>query len=151
MKRILSFAIISSVLGSCNSSPESQTRLQEPLPIEAGAHDVAGAAIELNNGHRWIVNDEMKPFVSKGEELVSAYLQSGQTDYQQLARQIREQNSLLIKSCTMDGKSHEELHKWLHPHLAMVEELEQAEDDATAGKIISQLQKSYALYHQHFE
>ena len=26
-------------------------------------------AIELNNGEKWLVNEEMKPFVMKGEEL----------------------------------------------------------------------------------
>lgn len=150
MKRILFFAVISFILWSCNDSPEPQTRLQEPVHTEE-AHEDAGAVIELDNGSKWMVNNEMKPFVSKGEELINAYLQSGQTDYKQLARQIKEQNNLLIKSCTMDGKSHEELHKWLHPHLEMVEELEREEDGAMSKELISHLQKSYERYHQYFE
>jgi hypothetical protein len=37
----------------------------------------------------------------------------------------------------MDGKSHDELHKWLHPHMALIESLQEAENDDAANKIIS--------------
>lgn len=60
------------------------------------------------------MNDEMKPFVAKGEGLVTTYLQSSQTNYNKLAQKLKDQNNQLIKSCTMKGKSHDELHKWLH-------------------------------------
>ena len=97
-----------------------------------------------------MVNEEMKPFVMKGEELVNSYIQDNQTDYKALAQQLIEQNNQLIKSCTMNGKSHDELHKWLHPHLEIVNALEEEKDAAKANEIVLQLQKSYQDYHQYF-
>jgi len=96
------------------------------------------------------VNEEMKPFVMKGEELVNSYIQNNHTDYKALAQQLKEQNNKLIKSCTMDGKSHDELHKWLHPHLEIVKALEDEKDATKASEIVLQLQKSYQDYHQYF-
>ncbi|MBW7891309.1 MAG: hypothetical protein H3C48_09875 [Chitinophagaceae bacterium] len=150
MKRILFLVIITFVLYNCNTHPESQATEQETASTEGEADENIPMVIELDNGNKWTVNDEMKPFVSKGEELVNSYLQSQQTDYKQLAQQLKEENNQLIKSCTMDGRSHEELHKWLHPHLEMVEELAKEEDAGKAKELVAQLQKSYETYHQYF-
>ncbi len=43
----------------------------------------------------------------------------------------------------MDGKSHDELHKWLHPHLEIVKALANETDAEKSNKIVSKLQKSY--------
>jgi len=118
---------------------------------EGHQQDKAIETVELNNGERWLVNDEMKPFVEKGERLVNAYVQEGKSDYKELAAQIKGQNDQLVKSCTMDSKSDEELHKWLHPHLDLVKDLAQETDNVKAAETISNLQKSYRQYHQYFK
>ena len=51
----------------------------------------------------------------------------------------------------MDGKSHDELHKWLHPHLELVKELENSSDENEAKEIVLKLQKSNEMYHQYFK
>ena len=51
----------------------------------------------------------------------------------------------------MDGKSHDELHKWLHPHLELVEALEKSANENEAKGIVLKLQKSNEVYHQYFE
>jgi hypothetical protein len=73
--------------------------------------------IELNNGEKWKVNAEMIPHILEGEEILAKY---DNTDYKTLAKQLKEKNSGLIKSCTIEGKSHDELHKWLHPHIELI-------------------------------
>lgn len=50
----------------------------------------------------------------------------------------------------MDGKSHDELHKWLHPHLEIVKALENETDATKANGFVLQLQYSYQHYHQYF-
>ena len=50
----------------------------------------------------------------------------------------------------MDGKSHDELHKWLHPHLEIVKALEDEADASKANEIVLQLQDSYQQYHHYF-
>jgi len=150
MKKVLVLAISSFVLWSCNNSSEKAKSNQETKQ-EEHQHDETSEAVELNIGKKWIVNDEMKPFVAKGEGLVTTYLQSSHTNYNELAQQLKEQNNQLIKSCTMKGKSHDELHKWLHPHLELVEALEKSANENEAKGIVLKLQKSNEVYHQYFE
>ncbi|MCO6494293.1 MAG: hypothetical protein J5I91_01255 [Bacteroidetes bacterium] len=107
--------------------------------------------IELNNGEKWKVNEEMKPFIINGEALVEKYINENSTDYKKLAKDLDGQNQNLIKSCTMDGKSHDELHKWLHPHLELVKELEEEDDNAEAIALIHKIHASYLEFHQYFQ
>ncbi len=112
--------------------------------------DTEKPAIELNQGSKWQVNDQMKPFILQGEKLVDAYVTQNDTDYKTLAVNLSQQNDQLIESCTMKGKSHDELHKWLHPHLQLVKKLEDA-SEAESQEIVVSLQQSYRDYHQYFE
>lgn len=151
MKKIIVLGIGVMFFWSCNNSSDKSTTHKETGNQAILHHDESSEAIELNNGEKWVVNDEMKPFVGKGEELVNTYIQNRQSDYKTLAGQLKDQNSQLIKSCTMDGKSHEELHKWLHPHLKLVEKLEKLNDATEADELVNQLEKSYENYHNYFQ
>ena len=150
MKKVIVFGMSLMLLWSCNNSTEKSTTHQEAENHTEHQQDESSESIELNNGEKWLVNEEMKPFVMKGEELVNSYIQNNQTDYKTLAQQLKEQNNKLIKSCTMDGKSHDELHKWLHPHLDLVKALESEQDTNEAARIVAALQTSYQHYHQYF-
>src|SRR5690554_3373718 len=116
----------------------------------AHSHD-DGEAITLNDGERWVVNEEMKPFVGAGEAFVKEYAESGDEDYLSLAENLAGQNSQLISSCTMDGVSHDELHKWLHPHLELTNALKNADNVQEASHIVDELLASYEMYHEYFQ
>lgn len=116
----------------------------------AHSHD-DGEAIALNNGEKWLVNEEMKPFVQEGETFVKAYVESGDEDYLSLAENVAEQNNQLISSCTMQGVSHDELHKWLHPHLELTNALSEAKNVEEANHIVEELEASYTMYHEYFQ
>ncbi len=110
-------------------------------------HDEA-IAIELENGQKWKVNSEMSPFILEGQKLLNEY---NNDDYITLAKQLKEKNNSLIKSCTMGGKSHDELHKWLHPHIELVDALGKADTKQNADELIMKLKKSFEVYNQHFQ
>lgn len=150
MKKVMLLGMSVMLLWSCNNPTEKSTTQQATQTPAENPPAESAEAIELNNGEKWLVNKEMKPFVSKGEELVTSYIKEKKTDYNVLSEQLKEQNNQLIKSCTMDGKSHDELHKWLHPHLEIVKALATETDAAKAEKIVLQLQQSYQQYHQYF-
>jgi len=139
---IISVFIIFSA-SSCKNNANQDQKHQETANSEA--------TIELNNGARWMVNTEMKPFLTESESILNTYISNGSADFKTLAKELTDKNSGLIKSCTMDGKSHEELHKWLHPHMALIESLQDAESDDAANKIISELKSSFEIYNQHFQ
>lgn len=154
MKKVLLVAIGSMLIYSCNNKKE-EAPIDVHTEAEATMHDEnhgqdLSDAIRLNNNQKWMVNNEMKPFVMKGEELVNTYINKKQTDYKTLAKELKMQNDQLIKSCTMEGESHDELHKWLHPHLELTKKLEEEKDPAKAEATVLELQKSYQQYHEYF-
>lgn len=160
---ILTLGIFSlGFLVSCNSSTESEASNQDNIEQHDHDHDHDhdaeeddhyhddGQGLQLNNGEKWKVNEEMKPFVMQGQELVVSYADLGDDDYKGLAEKLADQNKQLITSCTMDGVSHDELHKWLHPHLELTAELKAAKDTQEAKTIVNKLIDSYGEYHKFF-
>ncbi|SFT05725.1 hypothetical protein [Sphingobacterium wenxiniae] len=154
MKKTILLGMSVMLFWSCNNAGKTTSSEETKVQTEnhsAHQHLESSDAVELDNGEKWLVNEEMKPFVLKGEELVSTYIQDNQTDFKALAEQLKDQNTQLIKSCTMTGKSHDELHKWLHPHLEIVKTLENETDATKANEVVDQLQYSYKEYHEYFQ
>ena len=156
MKKLFILTISSLVFLGCNTAAEKTTEKVEDNPKEESVkhedhneHENS-ETVELNSGAKWVVNEEMKPYVSKGEELVNSYAHTNQTDYKQLASDLKAENDKLIKSCTMKGKSHDELHKWLEPHLKLTKHLEKTENATEAKTLVMDLQSSYKNYHNFF-
>lgn len=126
------------------ASEENVTEAQE----KSDEHK-EGAKLELNNGAKWAVNIEMKPFVNQTETLLNSY-NSETGDYKMLATNLIATNENLVKSCTMTGVPHENLHVWLAPHMKEIEKLQKAENREDANKIVGELKESMDKYHQFF-
>ncbi len=97
------------------------------------------------------MNPEMSPYILESETILNNYTQTKSNNYKQLAEQLADKNSGLINSCTMKGESHDELHKWLHPHMELIESLSNAKNSETAQTLILELQKSFETYHMYFQ
>lgn len=155
--KLSTILFFSTVLISCGDGSHNHTAHEHESHSEAHAdhgHDLnenSDLSIELINGNKWLVNDEMKPHVQQGEKALNAYLASASTDYKSLAEELRTSNQNLIASCTMQGQSHDELHKWLHPHLTLVSDLEKSGTDEEASEVIEKLTASYKSYHTYFQ
>ncbi|HTO15304.1 MAG TPA: hypothetical protein VLZ83_06020 [Edaphocola sp.] len=108
-------------------------------------------SLNLNNGEKWEINEEMRPFINTGSEMVNGFLDAEHGDYRILAYDLKTHNDELVKSCTMKGQSHDELHKWLLPHLELVAKLESVKDDKEAKKIVKELQESYQRFDKNFK
>ena len=107
--------------------------------------------LELNNGEKWTINAEMLPAIETSEKLISDFAADDKKDYKALAKKLKENNQLLISSCTMKGKSHDELHKWLHPYMALINELEDAENLDEASQVFGKIQQSFETFNQYFQ
>lgn len=153
-------------LASCDNSTETTTEQEKQEAVKEQEHPAEeaehpekteehfhddGEALSLNDGEKWKVNEEMKPFVKQGEEFVYDYSKSKDEDYLSLAKNLEDQNKQLISSCTMDGSSHDELHKWLHPHLELTKELKNTNDIDQANHTVQELLSSYKMYHKYFQ
>ena len=67
-----------------------------------------------------------------------------------LATKLNATNEKLVKSCTMTGVPHDNLHAWLAPHMKEIEKLQKAENREDANKIVGELKESMDKYHQFF-
>lgn len=150
LKFIVSTVIISSLLMSCGNPADSDSEAKTETQKEQKNTDHS-QSVQLNNGEKWPVNEEMKPFILEAELILTQYTKSKDADYPTLAKQLKEKNSRLIKSCTMKGESHDELHKWLVPHIALIEDLSESETTEEATKVIADLQASFSTYNQYFQ
>jgi uncharacterized protein YlzI (FlbEa/FlbD family) len=149
---ILAAVAVGFLFVSCgNTSNEKSNEQTETATHEEHQHENETQTIQLNNGEKWIVNEEMKPFVLEAENILSEYLKSNSSDYKTLAEHLKEKNSGLIKSCTMKGKSHNELHKWLLPHIELIEKLEKCANNDEANIVVAQLNASFKNYNQYFQ
>lgn len=141
MKTVRNFMalVLLAGLAACSNPGNNQDETQE------------SEAIHLNDGEKWAVNAEMQAPISKAEERLQYFLDNGEGDYKSLASDLKEYNQKLIESCTMKGESHEELHKWLHPHLDLVKELASVEESAQGQIVLKEIQKSFDTYHKYFQ
>lgn len=153
MKKIFLMVLSAAFLWSCNSGTQNESAQHDADTVAGHEHhyNESDAPLELNDGERWVVNEEMKPYVAKSEELLATYQQNDNADHQALGTQLQEQNTLLIQSCTMTGKSHDELHKWLHPHMALIAELSSTTDEVEAERLTRQIKASMDTYHAYFQ
>ncbi|MGM0580979.1 MAG: hypothetical protein ACQETL_09895 [Bacteroidota bacterium] len=148
MKNLSFITYLSIVLFFTMSACSNTTNEKNESKKSQIQQDKNELVIELNDGQKWEVNQEMKPPLERSEIALNKY--DGK-DYEILAEQLKANNDELVKSCTMKGKSHDELHKWLHPHMKLTTALLEAKNEKEANKIIQKLKNSFDTYHQYFQ
>lgn len=107
--------------------------------------------IVLNQGQKWKVNPEMMVYIHQSETTAKEALHGDAIDYVLVGNTLTEQVKLLTKSCTMKGQSHDELHKWLHPYMLLVDSLSSANSTDEAHKLIIDINHSFEQFHIYFE
>lgn len=162
MKKIILSALLGlAIVVSCDKKQEEKVTT-ENTPMEqtvseehanddqdkSEEHDES-VKLELNNGAKWSVNNEMKPYVSQTEKQLQEY-NTENGDYKMLATNLNATNESLVKSCTMTGIPHENLHAWLAPHMKEIEKLKSAENREDANHIVGELKESMEKYHEYF-
>lgn len=159
MKKTILLAATALFLFSCQEnkkveSTPTESVASEQVDTNAEDHEHSVSAVDglyLNNGEAWEINEEMKPFVINAKDILNVYNQGGNTNYVEVAVALKEQNQLLINSCTMQGESHDVLHEWLVPHLELTKELENAADENAAKAIVSKLNESFTNFGVYFK
>jgi hypothetical protein len=145
---VLVLIAVSTLVIACNQQADHAVVEEEHEHVITHSDSLT---VRLNDGERWVVNDEMKPFVADAEAAIEEYSSSDEADHKVLAARLGELNMGLIQSCTMKGESHDELHKWLAPHMDAITSLEQTEDTEDAKLLVVKLKKSFETYHRYFQ
>ena len=151
-KKIILIPAIALFLFSCdNASNEKSEDLSEIETHDEHHHDDESEAIELNNGEKWEVDVDMLAHIRNMENDVVSFAEIKQKDYKSLSEKLQSNIDLLTSNCTMKGKAHDELHKWLLPYIDLVKELSEAKNETEATKQFENIQISFTTFNQYFQ
>ena len=153
MKKItILIPVIGLFLFSCgNTSNEKSKEQTETVTHEEHQHNAEIQTIELNNGEKWKVDANMITHIRNMENDVISFAKVEQKDYKSLSEKLQSNIDLLTSNCTMKGKAHDELHKWLLPYIDLVKELSEANNETEAEKQFENIQNSFTTFNQYFQ
>lgn len=146
------FSILTAVilLYSCeNNSGAKSKSVQEKSQDEKHTH-TEEATIELDNGKKWKVKDDMLIHIRNMEKEVNTFTPSNPKEYESLAKNLQTSIGLLTSNCSMTGKAHDELHKWLLPYIEMVDKLSTSANKDLQAKQFENIQTSFVVFNQYF-
>jgi hypothetical protein len=107
--------------------------------------------IELVNNEKWEVNKEMMVHIKNMESNIEAVSNQSSPNYQELGSKLDENIGLLTSNCTMTGKAHDELHKWLLPFIDLVKELNAADSKEEQKQSFEAIQESMNEFNTYFK
>jgi hypothetical protein len=139
------------LFGCGNTSNDTSKDQTEIAILEEHNHNDESDSIELNNGKKWVVDANMMVHIRNMENDISSLVKKDFKDYMALAVKLQANLDLLTSNCTMEGKAHDELHKWLLPYIDLVNDLSGSKDEAEASKQFSQLENSFLTFNQFFQ
>lgn len=163
MKRVIfTAAMLSAVLIGCkennkqNESEEvQQTELQE-------SNNDNQEVVALNNdwlkeiqlddeGQKWIANIETTQGVDEMAEIIENNNPKTVEDYRNLASKLNDKTNFIVKECTMEGPSHDNLHVFLHPLIKKVGALLEVESAEKGQEILKSIEKNIEEYYNYFQ
>lgn len=148
--KISAFVALSSLIFSCNNSANETPVAKEETALESEHHHDESEAIELNNGEKWTVDKDMLVHIRNMEKDVASFTKSTDKDYAALSKKLLANIDLLTSNCTMTGKAHDELHKWLLPYIDLVGELEAAENEEKSAELFDDIQIAFTEFNFYF-
>lgn len=151
-KIMLTLVAINLLLNSCSDSVNdlSNKHIEASIYNELQPEEES-EVIKLNNGEKWKVDANMLNHIRHMENDVVSFAKEVQKDYKSLSDKLQSNIDLLTSNCTMKGKAHDKLHKWLLPYIDMIEELSEAKDETEALEKFEKIQNSFTTFNQYFQ
>lgn len=159
-KQIITIAVITSVFFACNNknneSSENTNKVTDSVAVAEvkTEHHSENEPIELDNGAKWKVVPEMMKFIKSMEGDVSRFSEISEpkhNDYLKLSETLQKNIDLLTSNCTMEGKAHDELHKWLVPYIETVEKMKSSQNADEAKEHYIIIKQSFNTLNTYFE
>ncbi|HBC03538.1 MAG: hypothetical protein CL528_10950 [Aequorivita sp.] len=164
-KTILTTAIISALLISCNETKHKQESTDIVETTEGvHEHDMEEMAeethalnnawvneIKLDNGNKWEANLETTEGVDKMLNLVKSSAPKTVEDYHALASKLNEDKNVVVKKCTMEGPSHDNLHVFLHPLIEKIEALGKVSNTDEGAETLASIKENLEGYYNYFQ
>lgn len=107
--------------------------------------------IELNDNERWEVNEEMMVHIENIKLIIHQFDSASNRDYDELGKDLEKGINAITSSCTMTGRAHDELHKWLLPFIDHVNQLTEATDIEEKKRKFPQIRESMNEFDKYFK
>lgn len=144
MKSIFRIAVISITLMTISCTNQSDSK-------ENSESDKNTYNIELVNNEKWEVNKEMMVHIKNMKSDIEAASIQSNPNYVELGSKLNTHIGLLTSNCTMTGKAHDELHKWLLPFIDLVKELNAANSKEEQKQSFEAIQESMNEFNTYFK
>lgn len=171
-KTMLTIAIVSAVLLGCNDTKnqnqngaseiveemhhghDTSASMGDHKEIDHATHAAANAwmdEIQLNGDDKWEANLETTEGVDKMLNLVKTSDPKTVEDYHTLASKLNEDKNYVVKKCTMEGPSHDNLHVFLHPLIEKIEALGKVSSTDEGAEVTANIQENLEGYYDYFQ
>lgn len=107
--------------------------------------------IVMNSGAKWEADVKTNEGVQKMQNTMKTQTTSTLDDYHKLAERLNDDKNNVVKNCTMQGASHDNLHVWLLPLMAKIEALTETNTVEDALKIKQSIEENINTYSDYFE
>ena len=142
--KIAFLATVILLIFSCNTKSKEEKTTE--IKTEEHQHSES-ETIQLNNGEKWKVDDNMMIHIRNMEKDVVHFDQEKSTNYSLLANKLKTNIDILISNCTMKGQAHDELHKWLVPYIELVDSFSKEK----SANQFTEIQNSFKTFNQYFQ
>ena len=145
MRTTVTFVIILLTLGfsSCNSANGDS---EESIGTAKNIYN-----IEIEDNKKWVVVEDMMVHIQNMSDDIKSTANAETLDFEGLEESLEGNIGLLTSNCTMTGKAHDELHKWLVPFIGLVDELNKAENYDDKQIVFQSLEESMLEFDAYFE
>ena len=147
-KQFIYLLLLSAVFIFSCGNPQTK---QETTPQVTKEQVPSEHNIELNEGNKWKVDVQMMVYLRAMEKAVVAHTGDSADSFDTLAIFLQEQTNELTSNCTMEGKPHDELHKWLLPYMELVASMQGAKEETQQRAILLQLSASFTELNTYFK
>ncbi|MCG2460016.1 hypothetical protein K8352_04610 [Flavobacteriaceae bacterium F89] len=158
-KTVIAIAVLSLAIGckegQKKKSHETETNVEI---VDRGSHagvnqvpdDTWVDEIVLDNGVKWNANKETTDGVAKMLSLIGDSKATTSEAYRELGGSLNEVKNNVVKECTMEGASHDNLHVWLHPLIEKIGLLQKTETGEEGAKLTANIKNHLEGYFDYF-
>ena len=148
--KLILLLAINAILLSCGREVKNKETAQIETAFTQAKPKDNTTSIELNNGQQWKVDERMMTHIRNMEKDIFIFSKSGQKDYKSLADKLQTNLDLLTSGCTMEGRAHDELRKWLLPFMDLVKDFSSTKGDDFAVNQFEKIQSSFITFNHYF-
>jgi len=151
---ILGLVLSISLLG-CKQTQKEETTITEQTTAEQKEDSQGGqnnwmSQIQLDNGSKWKANIE----TTEGIQAMSSRIAEDESisikHYKKLASDLNDFKNNIIKECTMEGESHDNLHLFLVPLTDKIETLGEVNSVHEGAIITRDIREHLEVYYNYF-